>query len=115
MDPWVVREWGLAVFGDARLPARVLHLARDVAAHPALSLASLDTSDGASLKAAYRFFDKPKVTPAQRLEPHQAATEERCAAERIILIAQDTPSFKCTRHPATAGMGPEPGFLLHSA
>lgn len=120
MDPWVVRELGLAVFGDARLTARVLHLARDVAAHPALSLASLYASDWASLKAAYRFFDHPKVTPAKLLEPHQAATWERCAAERIILIAQDTTYFNFTSHPATAGMGPigpgtEQGFLLHSA
>ena len=102
IDPWVFRELGLASFGDARLTARVLRLASDVAAHPELSLASLYSSDWASLKAGYRFFDHPKVTPAKRLEPHQAATWERCAAERIVLIAQDTPYFNFTSHVAAA-------------
>ncbi len=41
IDPWVFRELGLALFGDARLTARALRLASDLAAHPGLSLSSL--------------------------------------------------------------------------
>ena len=41
IDPWVFRELGLASFGDARLTARALRLASDLAARPGLSLASL--------------------------------------------------------------------------
>ena len=120
IDPWVFREWGLASLGDARLTARALRLASDWAAHPDLSLASLYEGDWASLKAGYRFFDNPKVTPAKLLEPHQASTWERCASEPIVLIAQDTTYFNFTSHAATTGMGPmgsgtEQGFLLHSA
>ncbi len=84
------REWGLASLGDARLTARALRLASDWAAHPDLSLASLYEGDWASLKAGYRFFDNPKVTPAKLLEPHQASPWERCASEQIVLITQDT-------------------------
>lgn len=53
------RELGLASFGDARLTARAVRLARDIAAHPDLSLASLYTSDWVGLKG-YRFVDNPK-------------------------------------------------------
>ena len=120
IDPWVFRELGLASLRDARLTARALRLASDLAAHPALSLSSLYVSDWAGLKAAYRFFDNPKVTPAKLLEPHQAATWERGASEGLVLIAQDTTSFNFTHHAATTGLGPigsgtEQGFLLHSA
>ena len=120
IEPWVFRELGLALFGDARLTARSLRLASDLAAHPGLSLASLYESDWAGLKAGYRFFDNPKVTPAKLLEPHQAATWERSASEQIVLVAQDTMYFNFTSHAATTGMGPigpgpEQGFLLHSA
>ncbi len=66
IDPWVFRELGLASFGDARFTARALRLASDLAAHPDLSLASLYEGDWAGLKAGYRFFDHPKVTPAGR-------------------------------------------------
>ena len=62
---WVFRELGLALLGDARLTARALRLASDLAAHPGLSLSSLYESDWADLKAGYRFFDNPKVTPAK--------------------------------------------------
>lgn len=120
MDPWVFRELGLALFGDARLTARALRLASDLAAHPDLSLSSVYQSDWAGLKAGYRFFDNPKVTPAKLLAPHQAATWERAAAEHIVLVAQDTTFFNFSNHASTTGMGPigsgtEQGFLLHSA
>ncbi len=101
IDPWVFREWGLASLGDARLTARALRLASDLAAHPDLSLASVYEGDWAGLKAGYRFFDNPKVTPAKLLEPHQASTWERCASEPIVLIAQDTTYFNFTSHAAT--------------
>lgn len=120
IDPWVFRELGLALLGDARLTARVLRLASDLAAHPDRSLSSVYASDWAGLKAGYRFFDNPKVTPAKLLAPHQAATWERCASESLVLVAQDTTYLNFTRHAATTGLGPigsgpAQGFLLHSA
>ena len=89
-------------------------------AHPDLSPASVYEGDWAGLKAGYRFFDNPKVTPAKLLARHQTATWDRCAAEPIVLIAQDTTYLNFTSHTATTGLGPigsgtEQGFLLHSA
>jgi hypothetical protein len=120
ISPWVFRELGLAALGDARLTARALRLASDCAAHPDLALASIYEGDWAGLKAGYRFLDNPKVTPAKLLAPHQAATWERCASEKFVLIAQDTTYLNFTRHTATTGLGPigsgsELGLLLHSA
>ena len=120
IEPWGFRAWGFALWGDARLTARALRLASDLAAHPDRSLASIYQGDGAGLKAGYRFFDNPQVTPAQWLAPHQAATWERGASEPIVLIAQATTYLNFTRHAAPTGRGPigsgpELGFLLHSA
>ena len=120
IEAWAFRELGVASFGDARLTARALRLASDLAAHPDLSLASLYTGDWAGLRAGYRFFDNPKVTPAKILAPHRTATWDRAASEEVVLVAQDTTYFNFTTHPKTRGMGPigsgsEQGFLLHSA
>ena len=90
IDPWVFREWGLASLGDARLTARALRLASDLAAHPDLSLASLYEGDWASLKAGYRFFDNPKVTPAKLLEPHQSV---HVGTVRIGTHRPDSPGY----------------------
>ena len=104
ISPWVFRELGLAALGDARLTARALRLASDCAAHPDLALASIYEGDWAGLKAGYRFLDNPKVTPAKLLAPHQAATWERCASEKFVLIAQDTTYLNF--HPSHRDDGP---------
>ena len=54
IDPWVFHAWGLALLGDARLTARALRLASDLAAHPDRSLASIYEADGADPAAAIK-------------------------------------------------------------
>lgn len=50
--------------------------------------------DWAATKAAYRFFDNPRVTEHGVLAGHFAATAARCtASEGPILILQDTTEF----------------------
>ena len=120
IEPWAFRELGRADFGDARLTARVLRLASNMASHPDLSLASLYRGDRAGLKAGYRFFDNDAVAPAEILAPHQQATWERCRREEWVLIAQDTTYFNFANHPATTGLGPigpgdAQGLIVHSA
>jgi hypothetical protein len=106
MDPWVFRELGWASLGDARLTARALRLAADLAAHPDLSLSSLYRSDWAGLKVGYRFFDNPKVTPAKLPAPHQAATWERATDERAVLVAPDTTYVNFSSHTTATGWDP---------
>lgn len=59
--------------------------------------------DWAATKAAYRFFDNPRVAEHGMLAGHFAATAMRCAAsEGPILILQDTTVTLC-------------GVLMHSS
>ncbi|WP_288142896.1 transposase DNA-binding-containing protein [Mesorhizobium sp.] len=54
--------------------------------------------DWAAAKAAYRFFDNPRVTEHSVLAGHFAATAARVAAsESPILILQDTTEFIYSR------------------
>lgn len=54
--------------------------------------------DWAATKAAYRFFDNPRVTQHGMLAGHFAATAMRCAASgEPILILQDTTEFIYSR------------------
>ncbi|MCY0882124.1 MAG: transposase DNA-binding-containing protein [Firmicutes bacterium] len=120
IEPWVFHELGHANFGDARLTGRMIILANDLACHPEYSLASMYDGDWASLKASYRLFDNPSVTPTAMLAPHQHKAWERSGHGSWVLIAQDTSYFNYTSHPATQGLGPverenDRGLLVHSA
>jgi hypothetical protein len=72
-------------------------------------------------KAAYRFFDNPRVTMPGVLQSHYQATLRRVAAESVVLAVQDTTSLNYSTHPASemlgligsAAEGPI-GMLVHS-
>ncbi len=87
-DDWTVTELGAADYNDARLTQRVQLLADRIAAHPTLSLpAACDTQ--AEIKAAYRLWANPKVTPTATLTPHHAQTFTRMCAEERIWCVED--------------------------
>jgi hypothetical protein len=70
------------------------------------------------MKAAYRFFNNDKVTFENVIEPHIARTKERIAAQRIVLLVQDTTEVDLTRpEQAVEGAGEldgaRRGVLLH--
>jgi len=74
----------------------------------------------ADRKAAYRFFDQDKVTPALILGAARPMVVERVAtAPGIVLAIQDTTSLNFSHRPATTGLGPlgstpGQGFYVHS-
>lgn len=75
----------------------------------------------AALKAAYRFFANPAVTPAAILASARPDCLAKIAAEARVLLIQDTTSIDLTRHAATSGLGPIgtrkqhlQGFFVHS-
>jgi len=59
----------------------------------------------ANTKAAYRFFDNPRVTMSGILQSHYQATVQRVASEPVVLAAQDTTSLNYSAHPATEVLG----------
>jgi hypothetical protein len=76
---------------------------------------------GSKAKAAYRFFDHPETQMDVLLKPHCEATEQRIAAEKVVLAVQDTTSLNYNPHPATENLDPIGseeegiiGLLVHS-
>jgi hypothetical protein len=70
------------------------------------------------MKAAYRFFDNDKSTFDKVIEPHIAQTKNRMAAQKLVLLVQDTTEIDLTRpEQAVEGSGEldgaRRGVLLH--
>jgi hypothetical protein len=82
---------------DRRLERRLRRLLDQLSASPGQPV-PMACGDWAATKAAYRFFDNPRVTEHGVLAGHFAATAARVAAsEGPILILQDTTEFIYSR------------------
>ena len=115
--PWVRDEVARAEFGDKRLDKRFAILLSDLGDRPILSIPAA-CGGRAEMKAAYRFFDNDKVTFEKVIEPHISQTKERMAAQKVVLLVQDTTEVDLTRPEQEvegAGEldGPRRGILLH--
>ena len=102
--------------GDARLDRRYRVLLSRLDAQAGRSSPAACRSR-AEIQAAYRFFDPPRVTPERLRAPHRAATQRRMAAEKVVVVAQDTTEIDLTR-PARVVGGPlatasRTGFFSH--
>ena len=102
---WAEEEFGGVELGDRRLEQRLLSLARDCYARPQAQLPQACGSR-AKTKAAYRFFDHPRIRMHSLLAPHYEATARRVAEQPVVLAVQDSSSLNYSAHPTTAGLGP---------
>lgn len=94
---WLDDEVVSAGLPDKRLARRLHRLLDQMSAAPGQPVPAA-CSDWAATKAAYRFFDNPRVTEHGVLADHFAATAKRCAdSEDPILILQDTTEFTYSR------------------
>lgn len=97
MNSWIENEFKNSKFADLRLRDRLLKMASTLAAGFGQSI-PMACQDWAATKAAYRFIDNDRVTDAEILEGHFAATGARIAAtEGPILVLHDTSEFSFTR------------------
>jgi hypothetical protein len=94
-DDWASEEFGAAALGDARLTQRLVALARRLAQSPQCSFPQ--SLDGAQLKAAYRFFDNPRIDTDGVPVNHIGQT--------LNPTQQDTTEFNLMHLPATQGVG----------
>lgn len=118
---WSALELRHVDLGDRRLNRRLVKLVDDLLKAPEASVPQA-SGDWAATKAAYRFWDNPRVDPDNIRAAHRDSTLERLPEhhDEMILSIQDTTSFDFTDHPETAGLGylahsQRTGFWLHSA
>src|SRR5438128_427145 len=113
--PWVVEEMQTADLQDKRLDARLREVLSQLAARPT---ASIPTACGgrAEMEAAYRLFDKDRVTFDNILQAHQEATRRRLAEQPVVILAQDTTELDLTRpEQQVVGAGPLDGGTRRGA
>ncbi|MEO0476792.1 MAG: IS4 family transposase [Planctomycetota bacterium] len=129
MDGWVECEVEACEFPDQRLKARFTRVLGCLGEKIGATLPSA-CQDWAATKAAYRFFDNPRVDESILLAGHFAATKSRMAmAKGPILVLHDTTEFSFQRdRPEAIGktrvlpgarIGQKPitkcGLLMHSS
>jgi len=120
-DPsWAEEEFAAVALNDVRLNRRCQVLASVLEQQPIVPI-NQACEDWADTKAAYRFMDNPKVSPAAILAPHCQRTVERLKAHSLVLAVQDTTFFNYTPHPQTEGLGEigkkeqhQRGFGMHT-
>jgi hypothetical protein len=117
---WAAEEFAQVELKDARLNRRCQELAMALGQQPGAPI-NQACDDWADTKAAYRFFDNEKASPAAIGQPHQQRTVERISQQKRVLAVQDTTFFNYTHHPQTEGLGEignkqqnQRGFGMHS-
>lgn len=94
---WWEDELAACTFNDARLGQRLHRLVAKMERSLGASL-PVACQDWANTKAAYRFFANKRVSEAQILSGHFAATRERVrASDGPVLVLQDTTEFTFPR------------------
>ena len=118
---WSALELRHVDLGDRRLDRRLVKLVDDLLHAPEASVPQA-SGDWAATKAAYRFWDNPRVDPDAIRAAHRDSTRGRLPDQEggPILAIQDTTSFDFTDHPGTTGLGylahgQRSGLWLHSA
>jgi len=114
---WAQLNFGSCELGDKRRMNRLVRVAEQVANNPAASLPD-QTEQWADLKAAYRLFDRNKVTFEAIARPHWELTKQ--SARGRCLVIGDTTELDFGKDRQIEGVGPTgngsgQGFLLHNA
>jgi hypothetical protein len=107
-----------AEFGDKRLGARLVELARRMARCPENSFPHAASNAG-ELEATYRFLNNDRVGPETILAPHVRETVRRSQMCAQVVIAHDTTEFNFGRSSrddlGRVGRGKSFGFYGHFA
>lgn len=114
---WAVKEMQTVDLGDKRLNNRLISLLHTLSNHAPESI-PVACGGWAETKAAYRFFDNPKVNSEKILAPHRQAVLERIKQEKTVLLIQDTTTLNFSEQTQRTDIGPlnhdkHRGILLH--
>lgn len=86
---WATEEFSKLRLNDKRLDQRCQKVAGALEQQSTEPI-NQACEDWADTKAAYRFFDNPKVSPEKILRPHYERTVKRMQSHVIVLAVQDT-------------------------
>lgn len=119
----IAARWSLANemaggdLGDERLNERRNRLFAALEQHPDTAFPQV-CADDAEVEALYRFLRNRRVSSEDVLEPHLAATQQRCAAVGEVLVIHDTTDMVFTGETPRAGLtrlgSGRHGFWLHT-
>jgi Transposase DNA-binding/Transposase Tn5 dimerisation domain/Transposase DDE domain len=93
---WVVDEMKAADLRDKRLNRRLTKVLAQLSAHPTASIPAA-CGGNSETRAAYRMFNNKKATFDSVLAPHIESTEQRVAAQQIVITTTDTTELDLTR------------------
>jgi hypothetical protein len=101
---WVRDELLSADFKELRLNKRFKVIANELSQQPSLPI-NQASSDWAAAKAAYRFFENPKVDHERIINPHILNSALRTQGHKRIVVVQDTSLLDFSKHRKTKGLG----------
>ena len=104
---WAGHEFGGAQLGDARLSARLVQSAQQMAESPMRAITGAAQGARALVKGHYRLIDQPAdsaVTVDNILAPHRERTLRRMQAHELVLCIQDGTRLNFTRRGQTQGL-----------
>ena len=107
-ESWAGHEFGGARLGDARLSARLVLSAQQMAESPMRAITGAANGARALVKGHYRLIDQPAesaVTVENILAPHRERTLGRMRAHDTVLCIQDGTRLNFTRRSQTQGLG----------
>lgn len=117
---WVEEEMADVQLGDKRLNQRIAHVLRSRWEKPGQSFYRSFGRSSQS-KRAYELVEnpRPEIHLGSLLAPHQLQTARRMAAEKVVLLAQDTTSLSYNTLHQTQGLGTigkefSRGLFLHT-
>ena len=94
LAPWVMDEMQTADLDDKRLDVRLKAVLSALWQHPTASIPA--ACGGRTEMVAAFFFENEKATFADSAA-HSDATRQRIAAQRVVVLAQDTTEIDLTR------------------
>lgn len=119
-EDWAQEEMAGVALGDQRLNERAARILSDRWAGPGQSFYR-SFSSAAEAKGAYQLVENPRyeISLTSLLAPHRQQTARRMAAEKVVLLAQDTTTLSYNSLAKTTGLGTigeshSRGFFLHS-
>ena len=119
-EDWWARELAGLQLGDQRLHKRAQQILQARWAQPQATFHG-SFSSWTPAKGAYSFIEqkRPQMSLESLLAPHIESTQARMAAEKVVLLAQDTTSLNYSGLRQTTGLGPlgedrGQGLWLHS-